>query len=164
MLLSLSTNFAMAPTNDVANDFANDLVMTRLVSRAVSVREMMSLECNPFGTRRNVDRFHSVVFFEEVCQEGLHNRCRGHHCRWLRVALEYMLVNLAVHGCKVCIQSAPTLQPSRSSLHVFEVLLCDAPEENGKLRHWDFTEPRAFARACHGSVEFSISTPRVHGP
>ena len=101
----------MAPTNDVANDFANDLVMTSLVSRAVPVRGMMSLECNPFGTRRNFDRFHYDLIFEEVCQEGLDNRCRGHHCRWLRVALEHMLVNLVVHRCEVCVPFVLPLEP-----------------------------------------------------
>ena len=60
----------MAPTNDVANDFANDLVMTGLVSRAIPVRGMMSLECNPFGTRRNVDRFHYDVTLKRSVRKG----------------------------------------------------------------------------------------------
>ena len=100
----------MAP-NDVANDSANDLVMTGLVLKATPAWWMMSLEWNPFRTRRIVDRFHYDVIFEEVCQEGLDNRCRGHHCRWLRVALEYLLVNLVVHGCKVCVPFGVPLEP-----------------------------------------------------
>ena len=130
----------MAPTNDVANDSANDLVMTGLVLKATPAWWMMSLEWNPFGPRRNVGRFHYDVIFEEVCQEGLHNQSRLHHFRWLRVALEYLLVNLVVHRCKVCIQFVVPLEPIFCSnfatfLHVFEVFLSDAPDANGWLRH-----------------------------
>ena len=162
MWVSLSTNFAIAP-NDVANDSANDLVMTGLVLKATPAWWMMSLEWNPFGTRRNVDRFQNDLIFEEVCQEGLHNQSRLHHFRWLRVALEYLLVNLGVHGCKVCVQfvvplePAPTLQPSNDSLHVFEVLLSDVPEVNDSIFEFLLSpETRGFARGHHRSAEFSI--------
>ena len=70
---------------------------------------------------------------------------------------------LSMLSSKFCAipSSVQTLQSLMCFAHVFEFLLCNAPEVNVELSHRSFVEPRNFSRGSHDFSKVIIFTPQL---